>query len=378
MRIFTSLILTLILTIDSAGASGQVSSYSVSGTNLKLQINSLSLPLIQVKGTNSERGAALTVLTTGEYLFGGGVNGNQLFSFDPQTRQLKTLGEVYSQRVTNDARFAITDLEILSQQENKIVLLASYPKLENTNCVRLYVDRIELDLDSANFENIENWYQSNPCVPISAVQHASGRLVKIDSESAYITIGDFGFRQIGNRDARGDLGSIIKISASKIEKISIGHRNAQGLVLYRQRYLVSSEHGPRGGDELNLIKPNSDYGWPFVTWGEAYSPGDYVVPGKANTHQGFEKPLMYWAPSIAPTDLVEIPKNSQWNRFAGQLMMGTLREESLVRIALSNDIKPIAQDIIKVNERIRALEVAPNGKLIASTDSGKILEIEPN
>ena len=214
-------------------------------------------------------------------------------------------------------------------------------------------------------------------MPISAVQHAAGRLARIDQASAYLTVGDFGFSEIANRKISGDLSSIFKISKNRIEKISSGHRNAQGILLFKDRYLLASEHGPRGGDEINFIKPGADYGWPLVTYGEAYSSGDYVVPRKTATHEGYEKPMMYWVPSIAPTELIQLPINSNWQRWSGQILMGTLREESLVRIYIDNEFRPIAQDFIRVNERIRDLEVTSDGVVVATTDSGKILEITP-
>ena len=85
-----------------------------------------------------------------------------------------------------------------------------------------------------------------------------------------------GFTRIGDRKKRGDLGSVFKLTARTTEKISQGHRNPQGIVLYNNDTLIVSEHGPRGGDELNIVKKGNDYGWPFVTYGQPYGAGDYV------------------------------------------------------------------------------------------------------
>lgn len=352
--------------------------YQINSRGLTLNVQSSNLISAQVKSGNSTRGAALAILQNGDYLLGGGNSGNQLFIYETEVKQLTNLGAVFSQRATDDARFAITDIEPLVERASEIKALVSYPRLEDAaNCVIVQVDLVKIDLGERRIETEGTWFTSDPCVPISAVQHASGKMQKIDETSAYLTVGDLGFRRVTDRRARGDLTSVFRISQNQTEKISLGHRNAQGIVLYRNKYLLTSEHGPRGGDELNLIKANTDYGWPFVTFGTEYSAGDYVIPDKINTHEGYEKPMMYWVPSIAPTDLVELPLNSNWKRWSGQLLMGTLREQSLVRIYLDNDLRPTAQDFIKINERIRGLEVSNAGLVVATTDSGKLLEISP-
>jgi aldose sugar dehydrogenase len=373
------LLVGLLLIIPSVSASAQVQNSVISSRGLTLQVKTISLNQIQVRGEGSTRGASLAILANGDYLLGGGANGNRIFRYQPKTEKLENLGEVYSTALRrNDARFAITDLLPLTENDREASVLVSYPRLgSNQNCVQLQVDLVKINLISGSLENTETWFVTDPCVPINAVQHASGKLEKIDADNAYLTVGDFGFTRINSRSTSGDLSSIFKISKNSTEKISSGHRNAQGILLYRGRYLLASEHGPRGGDELNVIKPNTDYGWPFVTWGAAYSAGDYVVPRRSNSHDGYEKPIMYWTPSIAPTDLIELPLNSNWKRWSGQILMGTLREQSLVRIYLDNDLRPTAQDFINVNERIRGLEITQDGIVVATTDSGKILEIKP-
>jgi glucose/arabinose dehydrogenase len=207
------------------------------------------------------------------------------------------------------------------------------------------------------------------------VQHAAGRIEVIDKSSVYLTLGDLGFSQINSVTARGDLGSVFKVSKTKVEKISNGHRNQQGIALIG-RDLYASEHGPRGGDELNLITKGSDYGWPAVTYGEPYSAGDYVKPKATGSHNGFPIPLKYWVPSVAPTELVVLPAASKWGKWASQLVMGTLREEALIFIELK-DRSTVGQVLrVDVNERIRDLEVSEGGQIVATTDSGKILFIQ--
>jgi glucose/arabinose dehydrogenase len=322
------------------------------------------------------RGAGLAVLSNDELLLGGGKTGGEIFLYNLSNKKLTKLASLISaNRRVNDSRFAINDIAVLSQSQSAANLLISYPRLGlQRDCVEVVVENVNYDRINQKIKRIKNWMVTKPCVPISAVQHTSGRFAVIDSKSAYVTIGDLGYTQISNRKKRGDLGSIFKVSSTSVSKFSQGHRNAQGILLYNGKDLLAAEHGPRGGDELNLIKAGSDYGWPFVTYGQPYGPGDYVRPSKTGTHAGFVEPLKYWVPSIAPTELVQLPK-SGWGDWSNQLVLGTLREQVLVFMAIDERFAVTNTVNVDIGERIRDLEVLSTGELVATTDSGKLLVI---
>jgi hypothetical protein len=346
---------------------------------IQLNIQSINTPTAQVQGSNGERGAALARLADGRLLLGGGSNGLTLFLYDLTTQKQTTIGRAgTSAERINDSRFAITDIAVLSQTTDTAQLLISYPRYNSARqCVTVVVYSYQAKFGTKPaLKRGKLWFQSNPCVPISAVQHAAGRMEVIDSKSAYLTIGDLGFPEIGDKAKRGTLGSVMKISATKTIQISSGHRNAQGIVLIGKD-LYTSEHGPRGGDELNLIQQGIDYGWPTVTYGERYSFGDYVKPTNPGSHNGFRKPLTYWVPSVAPTELIQLPADSAWGAWSSSIVMGTLREESLIFIQMNNKRVVGQMQTINVNERIRDLDLAKDGSIIATTDSGKLLIIGP-
>jgi glucose/arabinose dehydrogenase len=343
----------------------------------KLSITTIATENLQVVGSNGVRGAAAAVLDDNQLLLGGGQKGSHLYLFDLSTKSDQLLGRVIpaSERL-NDARFAITDIAVLSKSSTSANLLISYPSYrKNGNCVVVKLDAYKLTLGSKpSITKGKNWFTSKPCVPISAVQHAAGRLAVIDEKTTYLTVGDLGFSKIGSKSARGDLGGVFKIGASKVEKISTGHRNQQGIELIGNDLYIS-EHGPRGGDELNLIKKGADYGWPTVTYGQAYSSGDYVRPTRSGTHDGFQLPLYNWVPSVAPTELVQLPATGKWGAWSSQLVMGTLKEQALIFIQLSSKDKVGQVASVDVSDRIRDLELLPDGRLVATTDSGNLLLI---
>jgi glucose/arabinose dehydrogenase len=240
--------------------------------------------------------------------------------------------------------------------------------------VEIAVDELVYDRKKQKATFVSNWFITKPCVPISAVQHTAGRFELIDKKSVYVTFGDLGYSLISDRAKRGDLGSIFKLTASSASKISQGHRNPQGIILYDKTHLLAAEHGPRGGDELNLIKKGSDYGWPFVSYGQPYGGGDYVRPEKTGTHVGYPEPLTYWVPSIAPTELIQLPKQG-WGNWNGALVLGTLREEVLVFIKLNQSLQVVEKLQVDVGHRVRDLEMLSNGSMVMSTDSGQLIAV---
>jgi len=362
-------ILALALVLFFAASSS--SSADIRVADFSLSTKSFDISETKSLGGN-DRGPAIAVLSDGTLLLGGGSRGGSIFSWREDQGELKLLGEMMNRKErVRDSRFAITDIAVLSEGKDVAELLISYPRLASSRCVEVVVFKASFDRAKAKVTKKENWFRSKPCVPISAVQHAAGRMEVINSKSVYLTIGDLGYADIGDRVTRGDLGSVFRITSKSVKKISTGHRNQQGIVLLDGKTLLTSEHGPRGGDEINIIQSGIDYGWPFVTYGAPYSQGDYVIPQKTGTHEGFREPIKVWNPSIAPTELVQLPKD-RYGKYAGGLVLGTLREASLVFIRFENG-KILDTEISRVGARIRDLDLMPDGRLIASTDDGQLL-----
>jgi aldose sugar dehydrogenase len=341
------------------------------GRETKLEIESISLRETQVEGG---RGSALAIGRDGVLYLGGGERGNTLYRY--QNGSLSVMGTISepAERL-RDSRFGPTDVAILRESSSEIDFLLSYPELDSADrCVRLVAYRYRWQEISQTLVKEEQWFEGKPCVPVGAVQHAAGRIEVINENAAYITTGDLGFRSINDREKRGWLGGVFRITKDRTRQLSQGHRNPQG-ILQIGKSLYISEHGPRGGDEINLIEKGKDYGWPFVTFGEPYSSGDYVRPDATGTHAGYAKPLISWVPSVAPTELVRLPKVAQWGDRGGMIVMGTLAEESLIFINRTSKRKMKEVERHFIGERIRDLEIGANGEMVATTDSGKILFI---
>ena len=364
------LVCTLLL-----GVMPSSSAASLSDNSLELTFSSQSITKALTNGGNS-RGPALAVMKDDTVLLGGGQSGGELLTWNQTKTGLRSLGKfIPSNRREIDSRFAINDIAVLSESAASAKLLISYPRLgKSLSCVEIAIDELAYDRKKQRVKFVSNWFVSKPCVPISAVQHTAGRFAVIDKNSVYVSIGDLGYSDIDMRNERGNLGSIFKLSAKSAVRISQGHRNPQGIVLFDKKTLMAAEHGPRGGDELNVITEGSDYGWPFVTYGEPYGSGDYVRPAKTGSHEGYIEPIKYWVPSIAPTELVQLPVDG-WGDWGKGLVLGTLREEVLVFMKLSETFEVTQSAQVDMDERIRDLEMLRNGDLLATTDSGKLITI---
>ena len=159
------------------------------------------------------------------------------------------------------------------------------------------------------------------------------------------------------------------------EIYSYGHRNMQGLVVTSSGDIYEHEHGPRGGDEMNLVEPALNYGWPAITYGIDYS-GAIISP--FTEKEGMEQPLLHWTPSIAPSDMIYYEGN----------IYPELKNSFLVTALVSKDVKKVTfKDKINTQEslfseldiRLRNIQSSPNGIIYLLTDGpkGKLIKVLP-
>lgn len=178
------------------------------------------------------------------------------------------------------------------------------------------------------------------------------------------------------RSDSSDFGKILEID-SETNTASIyarGVRNPQGLVRTASGDLWETEHGPRGGDEINLLERGVDYGWPLVTYGLDYGPKDWPFSTDQGRHEGFTKPIHAFSVSVAPSELVEVAAESELVRWRGDLLMGSLRAQSLFRMRIENG-RLMTMEQMEFGERMRDLTWLENGWLAILTGSSKIILI---
>lgn len=223
--------------------------------------------------------------------------------------------------------------------------------------------------------------------------HYGGKMIFLKDGTLLMTTGDgFEYREAA-QDKFSQLGKIIRINKDGTvptdnpyadgkqgdPKVwSYGHRSPQGLVLDAVTDIVyMHEHGAKGGDELNLVLPTRNYGWPAVTKGINYS-GAYVTPLKSAS--GVEEPLTFWVPSIAPSGLA-IYDGAAFPQWQGDLFVGALVDEEVRQVQIE-DGKAVSETPVftEIAARIRDIRVGPDGYLyiLTDSDSGKVLRVVPN
>jgi glucose/arabinose dehydrogenase len=220
--------------------------------------------------------------------------------------------------------------------------------------------------------------------------HYGGRMAFLPDDSLLVTIGDgFDYREHAQR-LDSHLGKIVRIRADGSvppdnpfvgrdealpEIYSWGHRNPQGLVVEPENGRIwSHEHGPRGGDELNLIEAGQNYGWPIATHGVDYS-GARVTPYEERP--GMRSPLIHWTPSIAPAGM-SLYQAARFPEWSGNLLIASLVEETVRRIRLSGP-EVVGQRTLglSLDRRLRDVRVGPDGALYVLVDEnqGEILRV---
>ena len=223
--------------------------------------------------------------------------------------------------------------------------------------------------------------------------HYGGRLAWRGDGTLIITLGDgYNFRERAqHRDDH--LGTIVRLLPDgtvpadnpfvgdedvRPEIFSYGHRNVQGVFYDAQAdRLYAHEHGARGGDEVNLIQPGRNYGWPAITHGVDYS-GAQISPYTALP--GMEQPLLHWTPSIAPSGLTRY-QGDAFPAWKGSFFVGALADQSVHRLILDAEGRLLDREVMfeSLGVRVRDVRSGPDGMLYLLTDdaAGKVLRVVP-
>ena len=221
--------------------------------------------------------------------------------------------------------------------------------------------------------------------------HFGSRIAFDETGHVYFGVGDRGVRPTA-QDLTSHNGAVMRITGDgKVpgdnpfagrkgalpEIWSYGHRNPQGIAYDPEaRRLWVIEHGPRGGDEINLVLPGRNYGWPIISYGKEY--WGPVPVGEGTEREGMEQPVKQYTPSIAPGSLL-LYDGKAFPKWRGNLFAGALRGRHLNRIVINAKGETAGEERLleDLEERIRALAQSPQGWIYFSTDSGKLFCIKP-
>lgn len=270
--------------------------------------------------------------------------------------------------------------------KNRLIYLSYAAGTAKANATRLARARFT----GSALEQVEVLFEVNPRKATSA--HFGGRIAFLPDGTLLLTLGEGYDYKDAAQDLASDLGKIVRLNRDgtvpednpfvgkagvRPEIYTYGHRNVQGLVVDgASGRIYAHEHGPKGGDELNLLRPGANYGWPVITYGIDYSG---LPISRYQKKVGMEQPIVYWVPSIAPSGMA-LYTGQAFAEWRGDMFIGALAGMQVRRLDL-RDGAVIGQEILfsELEERIRDVRQAPDGSLILLTDSsdGRVLRVRP-
>jgi glucose/arabinose dehydrogenase len=250
--------------------------------------------------------------------------------------------------------------------------------------------RATLAADARSLQDVQVIFSQRP--KVNSQLHFGCRIVQSADGNLWLTLGERYHRMDDAQKLDNHLGKIVRVTpdgkpvadnpfvkqAQALPEIwSHGHRNPQGATLGPDGKLWMHEHGPQGGDEINLPEPGRNYGWPVITYGEKYGGGKI---GEGTAKQGMEQPLHYWVPSIAPSGMAFVTSGRYGAAWQGSLLVGSLKFGTLHRLELAGSKVVREEKLLQGNgQRLRDVRQGPDGFIYLLTDSrdGRLLRLQP-
>jgi glucose/arabinose dehydrogenase len=268
-------------------------------------------------------------------------------------------------------------------KSNKIIYLTTGVHLEGEEGgnTALYC----AELNEKSLSNLKLLYKGQPNTKKG--QHWGSRIVFDYKGHLYFSIGDRGNRDVNPQDLNRDGGKIYRLNLDgsipednpfahqegALKAVySYGHRNPQGMTVHpKTGEIWENEHGPKGGDEINIVQKGKNYGWPVITYGINYS-GTSITDKKSMS--GMEQPIYYWVPSIAPSGMA-FSSSDVYGDWKGDLFIGSLKFEYLERLVIKENKVVRREKIIDGLGRVRNVKEGPDGHLYIAVEGKGILKL---
>jgi aldose sugar dehydrogenase len=265
------------------------------------------------------------------------------------------------------------------------------PAGQSGNSTAVARAKLTIDAKGERLSEVRTIFRQAP--KVASQLHCGSRIVMQRDRTLLVGLGDRFSRKEDAQTLDNHHGKVVRIdldgkapadnpfvgrAGALPEIFSLGHRNIQGGALHPGTGETwFSEHGPQGGDEINVVEAGKNYGWPLVTYGRNYGTGTRI--GEEGPKAGFEAPLKHWVPlSIAPSGMAFLT-SERYPGWKGSLFIGALRAEALVRLTLDGRRVVGEERLLEsLKERIRDVRQGPDGWLYVLTDNadGRVLRLE--
>jgi glucose/arabinose dehydrogenase len=276
------------------------------------------------------------------------------------------------------------------QNNNRIYFSYAATDDDDKSISNTEIARARFNTRQNRLTDVEVIFRAQPKVPGS--NHWGSRLAFANDGTLYITLGEkFDFMEEAQNPSN-HLGTVVRINADGSipsdnpfvgdndkapEIFSYGHRNPQGIAVHPETGEIwIHEHGPKGGDEINILKSGANYGWPAATFGRSYWGTE--ISDKTSA-PGMEDPILQWTPSIAPSGMT-FYTGDQFPQWKGDLFVGALVKRHLRRVELDGETVIAQEELLNdLNDRIRDVRQGPEGYIYILSDSrnGKLYRLGP-
>lgn len=289
--------------------------------------------------------------------------------------------------------------EVLAQGQGGLLDIVLHPEYESNGWIYITYSSTQGMGEGANTAIMRAKLENNALVQTQILYKASpnstrgqhyGSRIAFDSEGyLYFSVGDRGNRDENPQDITRDMGKIYRLnddgsipsdnpfvgqSDAKEAIYSYGHRNPQGMTLHPETGRIwVNEHGPRGGDELNLIEAGKNYGWPVISYGINYNGTPFT---DITEKEGMEQPKTYWDPSIAPSGL-DFVTSDLYPRWKGKALVGSLKFNYLVLVEIDGTEVVERTIVLEDIGRVRDIRQAPDGYIYVAVEGKGIYKIMP-
>jgi cytochrome c2 len=286
----------------------------------------------------------------------------------------------------NFKRFRVHDVAVRQVPAGWELFASHHRWEERDRC--LYIALSKATVDTAMKKVIAEWkplFQSHPCFPPVwdgqfSGDEAGGQLAWLNDARLLFTLGDHGFNGWNRLPAAAqqkdyDYGKVWLVDADSghAEVFTTGHRNPQGVYVDKNQQIWSTEHGPQGGDELNLLIAGGNYSWPYDTYGTEYFRYSWPLNGSTATPANARPPVYAWLPSIGPSNLIGI-EGTRFSRWKGNLLVASLRQQTLYRVVLDQQ-HVVYVEPLRIGRRIRDLIEGPEGDIWLWSDEGELVTL---
>lgn len=247
---------------------------------------------------------------------------------------------------------------------------------------------IRAKLENDALVNVEELYKAEP--NSTRGQHYGSRIVFDNDGYMFFSIGDRGNRDVLPQDITMDGGKIYRLNddgsipsdnpfvgedGAKEAVYSYGHRNPQGMALNPESGIVwANEHGPQGGDEVNIIEPGNNYGWPVISYGINYNGTEFA---EDTARAGMEQPILYWDPSIAPAGMTFVTSD-KYPGWEGDLLVASLKFSYIAHLDVEGNEILEETKLVEGVGRIRAIEEGPDGYIYFTAEGDGVYRLVPS